>query len=200
MFFKKKEPSLGDLGYPTPADAMPDEWVASAEALEKALRDLGVDARVEARNNGTPGSDLLIVFFSFFVVFVDRHQDRWVFGLPNPRGGGEKQWFDDLEGFKNLPARAVAIQVVARGMIFMMNFLDFISDMPQETKDRFEVDQVLLLQLIKASTTAAIPGHWLEIDPKVSDVEDKYLTIFGKTAEKRIEHELSAAGINFKSS
>ena len=185
------------VGYPTKRDEMPDEWVASAEALEAALKDLGLSARVEARNNGTPNSDLLIVFFSFFVVFVDRHEDRWVFGLPNPRGG-EQQWFDDLQGFKHLPPRALAIQVAARGFIFMMNFLDFMGNMPQEVKDKFQVDQALLTELIRATTSAAIPGHWSEIDSKVSDEEDDYLTVFGKTAELRIEHELSSAGIDYK--
>lgn len=196
MFFNKKQPKGNDVVYPTPQDAMPEEWVDCAEALEKALGELGVNVTVEARNNGTPGSDLLIVFFSFFVVMVDTHEDRWVLGLPNPKTG-DQEWFDDLKGFTNLPPRAIAIMVVARSLVFFMQFMDVFSQVPEEEKKDFQVDQALLFELIRASTSAAIPGHWTELDSGTSDAEDRYLTMLGQAAKENSDRALAQLGIDF---
>ncbi len=185
------------MTYPTPKDEMPDEWVAGAEALEKALNELGVVARVEARNNGTPGSDLLIVFFSFFLIFVDRDNGRWVFGVPNP-SGGEMQWFDDLKGFQHIPARALAIQVVARSTVFFMTYLDQVGNLPQKDKEEVNIDQDLLLQLTLAMTTAKLSGHWLENGHTDSEEEDHYLTMFAQIANQMVAHNLYSMGIPYE--
>lgn len=57
------------MTYPTSADAIADDWVTSASELEQAIAELGVTATVEARNDGTPGSDALVVTYSTFNVF-----------------------------------------------------------------------------------------------------------------------------------
>ncbi len=196
MFFNKKQPSLSESGYPTPADAMPDDWVECAEALGKALRELGVTASVEARNNGEPGSDLLVVFFRFFVVMVDTYEDRWVLGLPNPETG-EQEWFDDFKGFSNLPARAIAILVVSRSLVFFMQLMDVLSKVPDEAKKDFQVDQALLFELIRASTSASIPGHWKELNPETPEAEDHFLTMLGQAAKENSNRALAQLGIDF---
>jgi len=184
------------MGYPRKRDAMPDEWLDCEEALQKALHELGMHSVVvEARNNGTPGSDLLVVSFSFFIMLVDFDDGTWVIGLPSIGGEG-KEWFGDLTGFKNITPRMLAIQVVARARLFFMRFIDFLTKIPPESRKDIEVDQALLFEIARADVSARTLGHWTALDENTPEDEEIYLTAFAQSAQLMVKQSIIDLGID----
>ena len=159
---------------------MTDDWVISASELQVALSELSVSATVEARRKDEPGSDVLVVTFSMFHVFLGWNKDHLVFGSSKFEGEG-LNWFDNLVQLKNMPARALAIYTVARSLIFIREFVRYVGRLAPRDKLAFPIDQALLYELIEAQAQTTLQGYWVLLDD-TSVEEDAWLTGFGQFA------------------
>ena len=180
------------MSYPSTSDAMPEGWVDSANALQKALHELGVSAKAEARNNGTPGSDLIIVSISGFDIRVDYKRGHWIGTLPSIRGRN----LDEIHvpSAENLPPRALAITVVGWAIITFAVFVDTV-DLSAEDARVGTAFQALLFELTRAQVSATVPGHWLGIDSSASEEEDDFLTAYAEATKEAVKAFLQHIGV-----
>lgn len=197
---------IDDLGYPTESDDMPDTWDGCVEALERALRDLGLaDAECSLRESPSGKTVIWSEFGGMVSLTSTANGGSWVRVFPPDPETGE-EGFEDLvvsQSCPVVPPRALAIAIVAWTKWELMEYgmdqaaMAKIMEKLGQPSDKYQLGteyQAKLFTIASALASALMPEHWLSLEDSKGKPEAVFLSSLASAldnnATRKAENEL----------
>jgi hypothetical protein len=196
---------IGDLGYPTESDNMPDTWDGCVEALEGALRDLGLTGAECSLRKSPSGKTVIWSEFGGMVSLTSTGLGgRWLRVFPPDPETGE-EGFEDLvvSDFPVVSPRALAIAIVAWTKWELMEYgmdqaaMAKIMEKLGQPSNKYQLGteyQAKLFTIASALGSAMMPEHWLSLEDSKGSSEAVFLSSLAggldKNATRKAENEL----------
>lgn len=183
------------LGFPTQSDDMPDTWDGCVEALECALRDLGLDNAECSLRESPSGKTVILAEFGGWVSLISTgNGGRWLRVFPPGPETGEEGFEDLVVTGPVVPPRALAIALVAWTKWELMEFACDQTAMAKimqklgQPSDEYQLGtdyQAKLLAVAAALANALIPEYWLSLDDSSGNPEAIFLSSLAAALDER---------------
>lgn len=178
---------IGDLGYPTKSDGMPEDWDSCALQLETALKDLGIsDAECTLRGSPSGNTVIMAVFGGMATITTSGEGGRWFRVVPPDPQTGEETFEDLVVSDSGIVSpRALAIALVAwtkwelLEMAVDQTALAKIMEKLGQPTDNFELGtdyQAKLFTIASALSKATDLNYWLSLNDSKGAGEAIYLS------------------------